>query len=390
MLFDLLYILTSFLGFLIISLVTIQYKYNRMINMYLLIVFLLLSTKYLVNGLINLKIFTFLNNDDTPYFPFFSIVIPSLYLYFKNLVNDTKTFSKKELIHFIFPILLGICNIFLGKFYILPFYYSFILYSLFMIFHTFYIVISFQFFKKNIWYRKAELFNVDQQNHLLIKWTTFLFLFNCLISLRLLTALFMGVINHNFSYGQNYQWISAILLNFIYIKILCSPKILYGYNALYKKIKKHRDSNFILWDFWILNPKDPITNSQDMILKEKIEAYVTTYLLNIETLVLRYEILRNPLVGIPEIANKLEVPKSHITFVFKYHSKVSFTEFKKTIRIYDALNLIEENYLKSNTLESLATKVGFSSYNPFFITFKDITGTTPQIYCKEQVQNRSK
>jgi AraC-like DNA-binding protein len=256
-----------------------------------------------------------------------------------------------------------------------------------MTFHSFYIVISFQFLKKNIWHRKAELFNVDQQNHLLIKWTTFLFLFNCLISLRLLTSLFIGVINHNFSYGQNYQWISAILLNFIYIKILCSPKILYGYNALYKKIKKHRDSNFILRDFWILNPTEPITNSQDIILKEKIENYITTYLQNMETLVLRYEILRNPLIGITDIANKLEIPKSHLTFVFKYHSKISFTEFKKTIRIYDAVHLIEENYLKSNTLESLATKVGFSSYNPFFITFKEITGTTPQLYNKEHMNS---
>jgi AraC-like DNA-binding protein len=247
--------------------------------------------------------------------------------------------------------------------------------------------LSFQFLKKNIWQRKAELFNADQQNNLLIKWTTFLFIFSCLISLRLFVSLSLGVMNHRYTYGQNYQWISAILLDLIYIKILSSPQILYGYNALYKKIKKHRDSNFILRDLWIITPTEPITNSQDLILQEKIEAYITTYLQNIETLVLRYEILRNPLVSLTDIANKLEIPKSHITFVFKYHSKVSFTEFKKIIRIYDALHLIEENYLKSNTLESLATKVGFSSYNPFFITFKDITGTTPQIYYKEHTNS---
>ncbi len=326
-------------------------------------------------------------NDNISYFPFFSIGIPSLYLYFKNLVNDTKTFNKNELKHFIFPVLLGFCTLFLDQFYILSFYSSFILYSIFIIFHSFYIFLSFQFLKKNIWQRKAELFNADQQNNLLIKWTTFLFIFSCLISLRLFVSLSLGVMNHRYTYGQNYQWISAILLDFIYIKILSSPQILYGYNALYKKIKKHRDSNFILRDLWIITPTEPITNSQDLILQEKIEAYITTYLQNIETLVLRYEILRNPLVSLTDIANKLEIPKSHITFVFKYHSKVSFTEFKKIIRIYDALHLIEENYLKSNTLESLATKVGFSSYNPFFITFKDITGTTPQIYYKEHTNS---
>ena len=387
MLFDLLYILTSLLGFLIITLIAIWYKSNRIINIYLLVVFLLLSIKFLIHGLIDLKIFTFINHDNISYFPFFSIGIPSLYLYFKNLVNDTKTFNKNELKHFIFPVLLGFCNLFLDQFYILSFYSSFILYSIFIIFHSFYIFLSFQFLKKNIWQRKAELFNADQQNNLLIKWTTFLFIFSCLISLRLFVSLSLGVMNHRYTYGQNYQWISAILLDLIYIKILSSPQILYGYNALYKKIKKHRDSNFILRDLWIINPTEPITNSQDLILQEKIEAYITTYLQNIETLVLRYEILRNPLVSLTDIANKLEIPKSHITFVFKYHSKVSFTEFKKIIRIYDALHLIEENYLKSNTLESLATKVGFSSYNPFFITFKDITGTTPQIYYKEHTNS---
>lgn len=387
MLFDLLYILTSLLGFLIITLIAIWYKSNRIINIYLLVVFLLLSIKFLIHGLIDLKIFTFINHDNISYFPFFSIGIPSLYLYFKNLVNDTKTFNKNELKHFIFPVLLGFCTLFLDQFYILSFYSSFILYSIFIIFHSFYIFLSFQFLKKNIWQRKAELFNADQQNNLLIKWTTFLFIFSCLISLRLFVSLSLGVMNHRYTYGQNYQWISAILLDFIYIKILSSPQILYGYNALYKKIKKHRDSNFILRDLWIITPTEPITNSQDLILQEKIEAYITTYLQNIETLVLRYEILRNPLVSLTDIANKLEIPKSHITFVFKYHSKVSFTEFKKIIRIYDALHLIEENYLKSNTLESLATKVGFSSYNPFFITFKDITGTTPQIYYKEHTNS---
>jgi AraC-like DNA-binding protein len=204
-----------------------------------------------------------------------------------------------------------------------------------------------------------------------------------LISLRLIISLGIGEINQSYSLGQNYQWISAILINFIYIKILLSPEILYGYNALYKKIINHRDSNFILQEFWLIKQKKTINNNQDLILKEKISGIITTYLQNIETLVFRNEILRNPLINITDIANKLAIPKSHLIFVFKYHSKVSFSEFKKIIRIYDALNLIEENYLKYNTLESLASKVGFSSYNPFFIAFKEITGTTPQIYCKE-------
>lgn len=380
MLADLLYIFTSLLGLIIILLVTMQNKSNGVINTYLIIIFLLISIKFLYYGLTDLRIIVFLNNDPSSYFPFFSIMIPSLYLYFKNLVNDTKNFNKKELKHFVFPILLGLCSIFLEKNYILPFFLH-VLYFIYIVYHSFYIFISFQFLKENIWQRKTGLYNIDQQNKLLTEWSTFLFLFNFLISLRLIITIAIGEINKSHSFGQNYQWISAILINFIYIKILSSPEILYGYNAFYKKIKNHRDSNFILNELWLLKPKKIINNSQDMILKEKISGCITDYLQNIETIVFSSEILRNPLISITDIANKLEIPRSHITFVFKYHSKVSFSEFKKIIRIYDALNLIEENYLKSNTLESLATKIGFSSYNPFFIAFKDITGTTPQIYC---------
>jgi methylphosphotriester-DNA--protein-cysteine methyltransferase len=58
------------------------------------------------------------------------------------------------------------------------------------------------------------------------------------------------------------------------------------------------------------------------------------------------------------------------------------------IKIHDALQLIETGYLKLNTLEGLAIKVGFASYNPFFTSFKEITGTTPQAYNKEFLSDR--
>ncbi|WP_338647680.1 AraC family transcriptional regulator [Flavobacterium sp. KS-LB2] len=384
---NLFHILTGLFGLITVTIITLRYKLNRIINLYLIIIFLIVATKFLITGLIGLNIFLISSNFDSSYLPFFSICTPALYLYFKNIVADSKSFDKAELKHFILPLILGFCSILLNKFYLLTISSALIFSSIFILFHSFYILRTFQFLNKNIWYRKTGFFNINQQNSLLVQWTSFLFLFSCLLSIRLLTSLILGMIKNNYTYGQDYQWISGILLNLTYIKVLYNPKILYGYNALYKKIKKHRNSNLILHDLWIINPKEPITNSQDIILKEKISGHVTNYLQNIELLVLQYEFLRNPLVNLTDISNKLEIPKSHITFTFKYHSKVSFTEFKKIIRIYDAIHLIEKDYLKSNTLESLATKVGFSSYNPFFITFKDVTGNTPQLYNKEHLNS---
>lgn len=57
------------------------------------------------------------------------------------------------------------------------------------------------------------------------------------------------------------------------------------------------------------------------------------------------------------------------------------------MRISQAIKLIEEGYLKSNTIESLAMNVGFSSYSPFYTSFKKITGTSPQEYTLKDNQN---
>ena len=42
--------------------------------------------------------------------------------------------------------------------------------------------------------------------------------------------------------------------------------------------------------------------------------------------------------------------------------------------------LMEEGYLKYNTMESLALETGFTSYSSFFKSFKSITGLPPYEY----------
>jgi AraC-like DNA-binding protein len=81
-----------------------------------------------------------------------------------------------------------------------------------------------------------------------------------------------------------------------------------------------------------------------------------------------------------DLAQVLNIPISHLKFVFKYHSKLSFSDFKKISRIQNSLELINNNYLATNTLESLSKEVGFSSYNPFFTCFKDVVRKSPHQY----------
>ena len=157
---------------------------------------------------------------------------------------------------------------------------------------------------------------------------------------------------------------------------------IYGYNALYKKIDENRNRNLTLASIWNTTPKIDINNLQHLQLKEKIDLNILTYIEDVEKISIKDKIFRNPDIKISDVANKLNIPKSHISYLFKYHSNISFSEYKKTIRIQDAIKLIDEDYLKENTLESLSKKIGFTSYNPFFTSFKEFTGTSPIEYYK--------
>ena len=182
--------------------------------------------------------------------------------------------------------------------------------------------------------------------------------------------------------GVSFLWISALIWLFILFKILFSPEILYGYELLHKKIDENRNGNLVLNSIWNTSLKNEINNIQHLQLKEKIESNILTYIEQIEQISITDKIFRDSSIKMMNLANKLNLPKSHISYLFKYHSTISFSEYKKAIRIQDAIQLINEDYLNENTLDYLSKKVGFPSYNTFFTSFKEITGVTPLEYRK--------
>ncbi len=374
------YLLVGLLGVITTSIILTQHKSNRIINLYLLLLFILISVKFLFDGIF------YFNEGLKPNFsyrPFFTITFPLLYLYFKNLVENTKKYKSSELYHFIFPIALGGINVLNNNYGILGSHALLILHTLFLLFTLFYFSVSLYLLKTKIWQRESKIKVINQQNELLRQWTLFLFVIFGLIIIRLLTSIFFDVWQNDITVGLNYQWISGILWFLLYLKLLCSPEILFGYNALYKKINIQNKTRLSMHEIWIVAAPKAIHNRQDFVLNEKINPMVTSYMAALEELVFVEKCFRNPKNTTAEIARKLSIPNSHLHFVFKYHAKISFTEFKKICKIYDALELIEKDYLKTNTLEALALKVGFSSYNPFFTSFKEVTGLSPQAHAKE-------
>jgi len=157
--------------------------------------------------------------------------------------------------------------------------------------------------------------------------------------------------------------------------ILTSPSILNGYiNQLtFERVVGAKPTST-----WRLKPVNQITNVQDLQLSQKINAQLEEYFLQIDQFVEQEHFFRQTGLSISDLALKLKIPKSHLSFIFKYHSEISFSDFKKMVRIQDSLALIEEGYLKTNTFDSLSKNVGFSTYNTFFIAFKEVTNKAPQ------------
>lgn len=377
------YSLVGLLGLITTTIVFIQHKSNRAINLYLILLFCLISIRFLLE-----TIFYFYKNliPNFSYFPFFIIIIPLFHLYIKNIIANTKQYRLKELWHFVFPLVLSFGNLLNNYYYFLGKYSVVILNIIFVVYAIIYLAIDFLLLKKNVWNRNSKIQIIDVQNNLLRKWTLFLFVIYIAISIRLIMTLFFDLLNSSFSAGKNQLWISGILWIIIFVKILITPEILFGYNALYKKINEQKKLDLSLNEIWVLIEKTNFKNQQDEILKVKIYDDLIKNLKNIERLAFEEKSFRKAKTSATEFAKKLEIPKSHLNFIFKYHCKITFTEFKNIIKIYDALQLIESGFLKINTLDALAIKVGFSSYNPFFTSFKDVTGSTPQAYNKQIAQ----
>jgi AraC-like DNA-binding protein len=307
------------------------------------------------------------------------MLMPCFYLYFYNIINENK-FESKNLLHFFMPFLLGgifITNNFIKAINVELGQKLFFLASILL--YLIYAILGFLLLYKNVWNRKTEIKVIQKQNDVLKNWTIFLFV--CLVLLLFINVV-TSLIYKNPIYRNNFLWISSLVWASIFVKLILTPEILYGYNFLNKTIDSEVEK-VVLKNVWLLEGTAiPITIEREKILAQKIKPLLMEYLHQIEELSFHSHAFRNPDYGLNEIATALKIPISHINFVFKYHCNESFSDYKKIVRIHDATKLLENGYLNNHKVEMLAVNVGFTSYNTFSIAFKSITGATTQEYLK--------
>lgn len=382
MLSNILLFITAVLGFICTALIFGKNKYQEqsLINKYLIIIILNSSIRFLFYGIANvnpaldfLKFVTILDVSAV-------MLMPCFYLYFTNIIYESK-FEIGNLFHFIVPVLLGSLyitavssnldlSIFIRKLFFFTAIFFYIIYAIF----------GFLILKKHIWHRKTFIKTIQKQNDLIKNWSIFLYV--SFIAIFLIRLIISVILNKTGIFINQHVWTSALVWICIFIKIIFTPEILYGYNLVNKTIDAATEK-LVLNSVWDLKGK-PIPNAtdKDRKLSKKIKPMLKVYLHQIEEYSFHTLAFRNPELSMEHIAVALKIPVSHLHFILKFHCNESFTDYKKIVRIHDATKLLEKGYLKHHKVELLSVTVGFTSYNTFSIAFKNITGVPVQEYVK--------
>lgn len=367
------------LGLIIVFILLFSHKSNKIVNGYLAIDFLITSIRSISSVLDTNNTLLFKHVNAPALYSITLVALPCFFLYLESVIKNINSFNKIKILHFIFPAFLFLYFIFLNNRNYL--FYSSIIYIFqvcVILFITFYFIQIIYLYYKYIYNEKAVV-NSHVLDKSTKKWINFLLLIATLIIMRILIVLiFETYTNTNFS-GHTISIIQSLLMLFVFLKILCSPEILHGFPKLIHQISNYNEekiNNNLIWKTSIVK----ITNIQDAALKNNISDKVNKYILKIDKFVENNKPFRDSKYSINELSNDLNIPSSHLTYIFKYHCEMSFVEYKNHSKVNDSINLINSNYLEFKTLDALAYKVGFNSYNSFFIYFKKQTNLSPKEY----------
>ena len=362
------------IGFIIAFIFLKTTKSNPYSNRYIILIFIIASTHAIFTGIFKDKDPNFYQNSMNWLDPFFALTIPSFYLYFKILLND-KRYLTKDLFHFTYPFLV-LLFLYLNRsyFFISDDVYNYITFGLTLLFIIIYVILSYQLLNNSLWKNKEKQIILGNHYILIKQWTHFFLLFFLLLMLALMSTVYLEI-------NEKEESIFTILASLLiwlafFIKILKHPIILYGFKSLEKKVNKHNTNNLINPLIWNLS-SPIIKNEQDkklsILIKEKIEGYIE----EVEIYVAHTLPFRDIKFNMNDLGKALKIPNSHIGYLFKYHNKVNFVTYRNYCKIQDAQTLIKEKYLRTNTIESLSKKIGYISYNTFFVAYKKQCGISP-------------
>ena len=370
--------LTSLVGITVLSIIIFSIKSNKFINLFLILIIITTCSKFIFLGIYYLGFQGYSKYFGGPIKSILIINIPFFFLYFKSLINDNNFFKKEDLQHLITPFIFSIYIFTIFHFgYEKAVYFRLINFVFLSAFSIFYCVKSFFLLNNQLW--KIPVKEQTIHHKLMKKWTIFVYGISLLLIIKLLTSFTYEFFSNKSLTGDVFILFQSLIWMIFFVKIIISPEILFGLPKLNKKINSYYNKSIAIHPFWKIH-QDSISNKKDNKLKNKIDANILNLIKEIEFLCVSRKFFRNQKIKISDLANEMNIPLSHLVYLFKYHCQLTFTEYKTHIKIEDAKQLIETGFLTTNTLESLAIEVGFSSYNPFFTAFKKLVRMSPNDY----------
>lgn len=173
------------------------------------------------------------------------------------------------------------------------------------------------------------------------------------------------------------KFIFNLRLIVIPISFLLTPKLLFG--SYYFESKSKLESSQYVKNHWS-NTRFLKINKIDFKTFEELNENLPeliSKLIQIETQFIRNEVLYNNLEDISQLIND---KTQSVEFIFKYHNSLTFSKYLIKIKMLRAAFLIEDGYLKNNTVTQLSQLSGYNSRSAFFTKFKQVNGFSPTKY----------
>lgn len=300
------------------------------------------------------------------------------YQYLKSIIHEVKFDVKSLYVPLIVPVLLFALNILMPKGTVFQVILRGINYPIVIGYILFYVFNAYIEISKGLW--SSNKFSIRFANFKLIRtWLTALFILYVLLAIRLSVSYSYELFTQKVFVNQAFQPIHSLLWIVIYIVFFIHPEILYGLQRvnLVTSTALIDNDTVVKPDFkWRTIPKVK-QNKMDIQLSVKLDRQLPEIIKKLESkTALRY-IVKDPNINIDNLSEKLNIPKSHLQYVFKYYADFSFVKYRSRIRVFHALSKMKDDYLSKNTMDALARECGFSSYNPFYAAFKAEMGVGP-------------
>jgi AraC-like DNA-binding protein len=397
-----LFFLTAFVGCLLFFLLQFKFKKSSvLINRYLKLTIINIIIRYALYGFSQFYDFEIISIFSKLGELFSLNIVPCCFLYFREVLKQEK-WKPKDIYHFIAPNVILVLSIITyglnnNSNLKIGFIYFNMLATCGLLLN--YIIVIINLLKNNL---SQVVHSKNTVKPKAIKyWILFLTIMLFLISIRVMFGFYLRISSNVFD-ARNMEliWVSSLFWLAIFTRIIISPEILYGFNTQIPQqqiinqyqvnndiveIKAKEDKEIgnekrenLIFNTWSNSPIKEMINPNDIKLFTNIEDKLSDYFKKIDNVFSQYEVVCKNDFDLEMLASMVKIPISHVKFIFKYCSQLSFINYRKKIQINFATILIKSGYLKRNTLDSLSKYVGFSSYTPFYYAFKEIIGISPQ------------